>query len=572
MHAPHPLIALTFSTRRHFLASTAPLVFLPRLLARSAELSCDVAVIGSSVGGIAAALAALRNGMRVVLTEETDWIGGQLTSQAVPPDEHPWIEQFGSTRSYREYRNAVRDYYRAHYPLTEAARARYNLNPGNGSVSRLTHEPRVSLAVLEALLAPYAGNGQLTLLTEHVIEGADTDGDRVRAVIVRDLRGGLKRTISAPYFIDATELGDVLPLVKAEFVTGTESQSQTGEMHAPAAAQPANSQSFTYCFAMDYLQAEDHTIEKPEEYAFWRDYVPKLTPPWTGRLLSWTACDPKTLAPRTAYFDPDPKPPYRPGLNLWVYRRIADAANFTPGFYPSGLTLVNWPQNDYWLGDIITAKPEQKAHQLKRAKQLSLSFLYWMQTEAPGPDGAAGWKGLRLRKDIVGTEDGLAKAAYVRESRRIAAEFTILEQHVGTQMRTQALKKPAEEITAEVFPDSVGVGCYRIDLHPSAGGANYIDVSSVPFQIPLGALIPKRLENLLAGCKNIGTTHITNGCYRLHPVEWNIGEAAGAVAAHTLKTKQSPRAMRNNKQALEELQTSLRAQGFELAWPRIHPV
>src|SRR5206468_9538617 len=67
-----------------------------------------------------------------------------------------------------------------------------------------------------------------------------------------------------------------------------------------------------------------------------------------------------------------------------------------------------------------------------------------------------------------------------------------------------------------------------IYLHPSSGGDNYIDVSSLPFQIPLGSLIPKRVENLLPACKNLGTTHITNGCYRLHPVEWNIGESAGA--------------------------------------------
>src|SRR5690348_10593537 len=144
--------------RRSFLTT---LLAVPPALAAARELDCDVAVIGAGTGGFAAALAALRGGMRVVLTEETDWIGGQLTAQAVPPDEHPWIEEFGSTRSYREYRNAVRDYYRAHYPLTEAARARYNLNPGNGSVSRLTHEPRVSVAVLESLLAPYAANGQL---------------------------------------------------------------------------------------------------------------------------------------------------------------------------------------------------------------------------------------------------------------------------------------------------------------------------------------------------------------------------------------------------------------------------
>ena len=65
---------------------------------RAVAIRCDVAVIGGGTGGCAAALAALRAGMRVVMTEETDWIGGQLTSQAVPPDEHPWIESFGGTR------------------------------------------------------------------------------------------------------------------------------------------------------------------------------------------------------------------------------------------------------------------------------------------------------------------------------------------------------------------------------------------------------------------------------------------------------------------------------------------
>ena len=65
--------------------------------AKSKELDCDVAVVGGGTGGFAAALAACRNGMRVILTEETDWIGGQLTAQGVPPDEHPWIELFGCT-------------------------------------------------------------------------------------------------------------------------------------------------------------------------------------------------------------------------------------------------------------------------------------------------------------------------------------------------------------------------------------------------------------------------------------------------------------------------------------------
>ena len=102
----------------------------------------------------------------------------------------------------------------------------------------------------------------------------------------------------------------------------------------------------------------------------------------------------------------------------------------------------------------------------------------------------------------------------------------------------------------------MGVGSYRIDLHPSTGGDNYIDVSSLPFQIPLGALIPRRVENLLPACKNLGATHITNGCYRLHPVEWNIGEAAGLLAAEAIRTASPPRRIRNT----EKLKTSISGQ------------
>lgn len=70
----------------------------------SRELKADAVVIGGSLGGCAAALAALRNGLRVVMTEEYNWIGGQLTSQAVPPDEHSSIETHGASAAYRELR------------------------------------------------------------------------------------------------------------------------------------------------------------------------------------------------------------------------------------------------------------------------------------------------------------------------------------------------------------------------------------------------------------------------------------------------------------------------------------
>lgn len=564
------------SSRRAFIKSTSvaiPAALLSphglraqqlplRARSRQQELAADLVIIGGGVGGCAAALAGARNGLRVIMTEETDWIGGQLTSQAVPPDENALIETVGGTRSYLSFRQKVRDYYARNFPLTEQARANKLLNPGNGGVSKLCHEPRVALAVLEEMLAPYVAAQRILILRRHVGTNAAPNGDRVDAVSVRNTESGHELTLRAPFFVDATEMGDLLPLTRTEYVTGAESQRETGEPHAPAQAQPKNMQSFTRCFAVDYLEGEEHVIDRPPEYEFWRDHVPPLTPPWSGKLLSLHYSQPKTLKPFAMGFDP------AKGTGLFRYRRLIDRTNFVAGTYPGDITLVNWPQNDYMLGNLIDVPADEAARHIERAKQLSLSLLHWLQTECPRPDGGAGWKGLRLRPDIVGTEDGLAKYPYIRESRRIRAEFTVTELHVGTEARMKATGSSASNATAAAFADSVGIGSYSIDLHPSSGGDNYIDFGARPFQIPLGALVPQRVENLLPACKNIGTTHLTNGCYRLHPVEWNIGEAVGALAAFCQARKSTPRAVSKNAALLAEFQAQLVAQGVRLAWPK----
>ncbi|HEX8532363.1 MAG TPA: FAD-dependent oxidoreductase [Cytophagales bacterium] len=527
------------------------------------DLAADLVVAGGGLGGFAAALAGLRNGLRVILTEETDWIGGQITQQGVPPDEHQWIETHGAPASYRAFRNAVRDYYRRHYPLTETARAAPFLNPGDGAVSRLCHEPRVALAVLHDTLAPYLSTGQLALLLEHKIMGTDATGDRVRAVKALDRRTGRERVLSAPYFVDATELGDLLPLTRTEFVTGAESRQETQELHAPVKGNPANQQAFTMCLAMDYVPGANHVTDKPRDYDFWRSYAPPLTPPWPGKLLSLTYPTPSTLVPKTLGFHPEGAPTGEV-LNLWNYRRLVSKTQFRPGAYAGDITIVNWPQNDYVAGNLVGVPEKEAAGHVARAGQLSLSLFYWLQTEAPRPDGGQGWPGLRLRGDVLGTADGLAKYPYVRESRRIKAAFTVREEHVGAANRAKVTG--LETNTAAPFADSVGVGYYHIDLHPSSGGDNYIDFPSLPFQIPLGALLPVRVENLLPAGKNIGTTHVTNGCYRLHPVEWSIGEAVGMLVAYAAQKKVPPRAVREKAALLADFQDMIRAQGIETQW------
>lgn len=530
------------------------------------EHAADVVVAGGGLGGVAAALGALRNGLSVILTEETDWIGGQLSQQGVPPDEHQWIETHGATKLYREFRSAIRQYYMRNYPLTEQALGRVYLNPGDGAVSRLCHEPRVAVAVLHDMLNPYISAGKLTLLTEHKIVAADVTGDKVRSLKAADKRRRKEKILFAPYFVDATELGDLLPLTGTEYTTGAEARSITGELHAAEIADPKNQQAFTVCLAMDYVSGADNIIDKPREYDFWRNHVPKLSPPWSGKLLDLKYSNPATLEPRVLGFHPEGISTGT-SLNLWNYRRIINKNNFRAGTYQGDITIVNWPQNDYMLGTLIDVPGKEFDKHVDRAKQLSLSLFYWLQTDAPRPDGGRGWPGLRLRGDVMGTDDGMAKYPYIRESRRIRAVFTVLEEHVGAENRALITGKKTDNASAD-FYDSVGVGYYHIDLHPSSSGNNYIDFPSLPFQIPLGALLPKRMENLLPANKNIGTTHITNGCYRLHPVEWSIGEAVGMLVSYAIQKKGIPRAVREKREMLEEFQSMVRAQGIETHWPR----
>lgn len=518
--------------------------------------SCDVLIVGAGTGGCAAAMVLTSLGFRVIMTEPYEWIGGQLTSQAVPPDEHPWIEQFGCTARYRRYRNLVRQYYRNHTPLNEKAKHDERLNPGSGWVSKLCHEPRIGWEVLKQMMAPAVASGLLEIrLGRAPIAAELSRDDTVAAVRLGNFESGKEERIQARYFLDATELGDLLPMTGTEYVTGAESKSETHEPNAvDGPPQPDNVQGLTWVMALGYDPTGKHIIEKPAQYDIWRAYRPDF---WPDRLLSFRMLHVQTGRPIDfPLFGND-------SFNLFEYRQIVDPARFQSGAVTEGVTIANWPQNDYYLANIIDQPAEVVAERLEAARQLSLSVLYWLQTEAPRHDGGTGYPELRLRPDIVGTRDGLAQAPYIRESRRIRAKFTVLEQHVAAytnEGRDRAMD----------FPDSVGVGSYRIDLHPSTSGANTIDTSTLPFQIPLGSLIPVRMRNLLPACKNLGATHITNGCYRLHPVEWNIGEAAGLLAGFCLQNSLEPAQVHGSKDRTREFQELCIEQGIEIEWPRLY--
>lgn len=345
------------------------------------EKCSDVVIIGGGLGGTAAALAAAKAGLRVLVTEETDWLGGQLTSQAVPPDEHRWIEQSGSTAAYREFRSRVREYYRRNYPLTEAARSNPILNPGNGWVSRLAHEPKVALAVLQEMLAPYVNTGRIEVLYHTVPVTADTEGNYVTGVTVRQGSGGDLIKLRGAYYLDATECGDLLPLAGVEHVSGAEARSETGEPHALELADPLDMQSITHVAAVDYVPGGDFIIPRPRGYDYWREYVPSFS---QYPILSWYASD----ADDTTKLKQFTMFPNEQGIvSLWDYRRIVDPAIWTEPLNDGEVTLLNWALNDYYAGPIIGVSPEERKRHLEGARQLTLALVYWLQTEAPRLDG-----------------------------------------------------------------------------------------------------------------------------------------------------------------------------------------
>lgn len=517
------------------------------------HLKTEFLVVGGSLGGCFAAMTLAGLGRKVILTSTYRTVGGQFVTQAVPPDEHPWIESFGCTRRYRRLRELTRERFRMRPHLRESARSDPLVNPGRGWVSRLCAEPQDWLEALDLMFLAARTEGSLDVMTGHVPTGCEVAGERVLSISFTNRETGEWVEVEADYFLDATELGDLLELTGAEYRVGAESVRETGEPHASQEEGADDVQGFTWCAALEYDPDASEPIERPHDYDFWSNYIPE---DWPGPLIGPEFPDVRTGDARRLEF-------LNGELSLFSYRRIVDPKQFDAEMTIRSATIVNWPQNDYFLKNILDKSPEYVDEALKESRQLTLSLIYWLQTEC-------GLTRLQPSYDLhFGEGDslpgGLALEPYFRESRRIVGVTTLSELEVGAECNPGA-NKAAER------SDSIGIGAYRIDLHPTPS-RGYLDLGSLPYQIPIGCLVPVRMRNLLPACKNISVTHIANGCTRLHPVEANIGESAALLAYFCMERLVDPIDVALNPGLTAELQEMLVGAGIELSWPNdVHPL
>ncbi len=521
--------------------------------------TCQVLIVGGGTGGVAAAEALLRQGFDVILTEPTRTLGGQFTSQLVAtPDENSYIERAPrgpSTSSYRSLRERVRGYYARQTGVLSGKAA----NVGQCWVSRVSATPTVWERAIRERLDEEARVGagrRLRIYTRHQLRGVSllANGKFNYADLV-DLDSGKVTRIGARFLLDATEDGSGLALCGLPTTFGQEAQSEFNEPHAPPVAHPEWVQSFTYCFAVRWAGADEPhpTIDRPDEYDEFKslgvysldyEYFDRGIVPYDMLKTARGAAGP-----------------------FWTYRRLIAASSFAGGKSPVGdIALINWRGNDFHAESPLGKPLDAQVRILDRGRQFAQGFLRYLQTECPRDDApdTLGYPeiqpiGAPTLPDV--DDEGFALAPYVRESRRLRAQFTLDENH---------LTAPPDAPDAQwgtPFFDSVGCALYAIDVHPALDEPPLL-VKALPYHLPLGAFLTTQgPTNVLPAAKNIGATRLAMASARMHPTEWMVGEIAGNLAAFCLRRGiDNPSDVRNNPALLSAFQTQLRDNGITLYW------
>ncbi len=649
--------------------SVAPrLAQLPRTPDQVVE--CELLIVGGGLAGTAAAYESLLMGHTVCMTELTDWVGGQISSQGTTALDES-----------REQRRRL-FYSRGYKELRDRVEAKYGkLNPGNCWVSATCFLPADANAILMDMLAEAQrqGGGELKWFPNTVVKdlSLSADGTQIDTVVAirhsaapgadplntaflsemiedaytyddsarlskdiiqfvpapRELRQGESAAPVDWFVVEATETGELIVLADVPYELGLDPKSPLNPSSPVTERDPYCTQGFTYTFAMEHT-AEPQTYEVPEFYSTYQPYY------------SWEK-ERDSLKNAQDHFD-----------FVFTYRRLWNADPQVEGKIAGvprpgvgDISMQNWTWgNDYrpgteldnliltedqlaasgqlepggWLGGLRTDT-------LRQGEENAIGFFYWLTTGTTDSQIADSWKEpepfnryLQGLDAPMGTAHGLSKYPYIREARRIIGRpsygyergFMIsevdfswndfgsefyrenLDQSTYTSMRrylaglgTLDTFRPDADPNgfpvrerSRIYPDSVGIAQYAIDFHPcmrdypaeAAGnierpGVRQAHGQAYPAQIPLRALIPQRVDNMLVASKSIAASYSAAAAYRVHSFEWSVGAAAAHTIDFSLRNGVLPSELVENPASqspmLEALRAELEASGNPVMFP-----
>lgn len=488
--------------------------------------SYDVIVAGAGSGGWAAAVQAARMGAKVLLVEETDWIGGQMAAAAVTSmdEEGCWekfpVRQRGLYREFHEsmvnlYYTMNKDPFRAYYAWPEQLEGGY--------------EPKMVRAMLYAFIEQVRQQGGVldlavgTRITKvarkgNVVEGVTAESD------------GKSRDIQSRVLVEATEYGDILPLAGARYRVGNVKSDKLD----PASLV----QHHTWVGVIkEYPEGVPDRLRIKSPPPGYDSKKYKGSQLW-GPVI-WGGAGKDIKGPRS----------YRV---LFAWRGMADSDSPMAGVPTEERHTqcgLNGGRQDYpvTVGSVEDAAARRVAE--REGIYRTLSEIYYFQNELGLPWAVADDEGFDtpyqrremakrdLRPDLLPIALQLPQWPYVRECRRGIGLYTL---------RASDLQRFEK---ARHFSTAVAMGDYFMDLdHGDTGHAVEVDLDSGeaprgggPFQVPFEVFIPEKIDGLVLAEKNISQSRLVNGATRLQPITMLDGQAAGAIAALAVKEGVQPR-------------------------------
>jgi hypothetical protein len=455
------------------------ILFFAMLIAKIAitqtSVYTDVLVIGGGTGGTAAGIQSARMGVKTVIAEEGPWLGGMLSAAGVSATDGNHDLPSGI---WNEFRNEI---YKVYGGPQKVA---------TGWVSNTQFEPRIADSIFKSMAMK---EKKLTVYFHYRFLSVIKKNNKLMGAHFMDTQTGKKIIVFAKQVIEATELGDVIASAKIPYSLGMESGAITGEDVGVAQSNSIIQDLTFVAILKDFGQGADKTIPKPE------GYHPEE---FDGACTDY-------------YNDKTRKAPSVDAQKMLDYAKL-----------PNGKYILNWPGygNDIYL-DIIQLTPQQRIMELEKAKQQTLRFVYFIQTQL-------GYKNLGLADDEFPTKDKLALIPYYRESRRGKGVTRFTINHIA---------KPFEY---NYYRTGISVGDYPIDHHhkKKPNAPQHLDFYPVPsFNIPLGSLIPEKMDGLILCDKSISVSNVVNGATRLQPCVLLTGQAAGVLAALSVVQNKQPR-------------------------------
>lgn len=567
---------------------------------------CEVAVIGGSLGGVSAASQSMKSGAKTCLIELSPWLGGQISAQGVSAiDESSSMQaaqNFGE--SWKEFKQLIRDQQVELPNWTNLPPGQKVANLNSCWVGNLCFLPEAGASAAEQLLegsVQFAPESRWQ--TSTAFKGAEFDptGRQIEAIYAvqriprqpdyvpmgrpskefpvwyswsaDDQFEKVPIRLQAPpgkrmIVIDATDTGEVIGWAGIPYRLGSEARTTTSESFASKQDNPDCTQAFTYPFALTILDDQGASLAS----------LAQLQPDYSRE-------------EHRKDFDLQGFPMFK-GASVFNYRRIlsttsGDPRSSTPA--PGDITMVNWNRgNDWTLMDPPLVLNEKRIaatgqHEnwmgglslsaLQHAEEHALLFAEWLMETQTKPGLPLTY--LAGKDSPMATASGLSMMPYIREGRRILGrtaygqyEFMMREPDLRIDMRGRRDFKPT----------AVALTHYSIDMHGcryrnwaetwEASSAPVRDESLIaPIYIPLEALIPQGVDNLLIGGKSIAASHIVNAATRVHYGEWVIGGASGATAGWlaTQQPEQLPTQV-TQTQSIAQLQNHLRNQGLRIEW------